>query len=101
MEMTDYVLDNYFKAVPERKYLYRSILSKIDELEKGPVAFPKAAPTDTLERGTVPGQNVLIVFSDGKVYDNNRPLDPDYFLYSINSPDEEILWKDCPSFMSI
>ena len=79
MEVTDYVLDNYFKAVPDRKYLYRSILSKIDELEKGPVAFPKAAPTDTLERGTVPGQNVLIVFSDGKVYDNNRPLDPDYF----------------------
>ena len=25
MEVTDYVLDNYFKAVPDRKYLYRSI----------------------------------------------------------------------------
>lgn len=79
MEVTDYVLDNYFKPVSEPKYLYRSMLSKIDELSKGASAFPKTVPADTLGRAKVPGQNILIVFSDGKVYDHNRPLDPDYF----------------------
>ena len=31
---TNYVLDNYFKTDPGKKYLYRSILSKIDEIKE-------------------------------------------------------------------
>ena len=78
MEATDYVLDNYFKAVSADKYLYRSMLSKLEELHRDTVPATPLSRPDTLAQR--PAQKVLIVFSDGKVYDaDNAPLDPKYF----------------------
>lgn len=79
MTATDYVLDNYFKASPGKKYLYRSILSKIDELKGHTSNYFPEVRQDTISRHLTPKQDVLIVFSDGKVYDKDIPLDPDHF----------------------
>ena len=72
---TNYVLDNYFKTDPGKKYLYRSILSKIDEIKENTTHFPDTQQDTTSK----PKQNILIIFSDGKVYDQDMPLDPDHF----------------------
>ena len=80
MDVTDYVLDHYFKAVPgERKYLYRSLLSKIDEFQNDTLHADLTAVPDSIRKSWGEEQKVLIVFSDGKVYDRNIPLDPDHF----------------------
>ena len=69
MEVTDYVLENYFKSQPESYcYLYRSLLLKKHEMED---QFGVWA--DAKKMG-------LIVFSDEKVYgDNDEPVDPKHF----------------------
>ena len=79
MTATDYVLDNYFKADHGQKYLYRSILSKIDELKGHTSTYFPEIRQDTISRHLTPKQDVLIIFSDGKVYDKDMPLDPDHF----------------------
>lgn len=80
MEATDYVLGNYFKAKPDSKYLYRSILSKIEELDKGAsLLYDPKSDGEVSVVTSAPEQKVLIVFSDGKVYDHNRPIDPRHF----------------------
>lgn len=79
MTATDYVLDNYFKADHGQKYLYRSILSKIDELKGHASTYFPEVRQDTISRHLTPKQDVLIIFSDGKVYDKDMPLDPDHF----------------------
>lgn len=78
MEATDYVLDNYFKAVPGEKYLYRSILAKVEEFKSDSVARPLQVVRDSV-LPLLPEQKIMIVFSDGKVYDHNRPTDPDHY----------------------
>ena len=68
MVATDYVLNQYFRKGDPAKRLYRSILAKGREMIKG--ADPWSDAT----------QLKLVVFSDGKVYDeNDQPLDPDHF----------------------
>ena len=68
MVATDYVLNQYFKSGEDTKRLYRSILSKIREVARGGEPWDDAT------------QRKLIIFSDGKVYDeNDQPLDPDHF----------------------
>ena len=80
MEATDYVLEHYLKAVPgERKYLYRSILDKAEEFLNDTLSVQSVERPDSLRVEQGPEQKVLIVFSDGKVYDQNKPLDPDHF----------------------
>ena len=66
IEVTDYVLENYFKSHPEQYcYLYRSILLKKREMEDHLGVW-----ADAKKMG-------LIVFSDEKVYgDNDEPVDP-------------------------
>ena len=81
MEATDYVLDNYFTTAPgEKKYLYRSILNKADEFLNDTLSVQSVERPDSLRVERGPEQKVLIVFSDGKVYDQNKPVDPDHFL---------------------
>ena len=79
LNASDYVLNEYFKADPGKKYLYRALLAKYDELrgQKSPY-FPEVAQ-DTIARRLTPRQNVLIIFSDGKVYDHDQPIDPEHF----------------------
>lgn len=70
MKLTDYVLDNYFKK-SHCNYcrLYRSVLQKSDEMRK----------QDGYWQGA--NKNVLIIFSDGKVYhdDSDNPIDPEHY----------------------
>lgn len=76
---TDYVLANYFQADPGKKYLYRSILSKIDEIKGSMSTYFPNAQQDTTFKHLTSKQNVLIILSDGKVYNQDMPLDPDHF----------------------
>lgn len=66
--VTDYVLQQYFKATPTPKRLYRSVL------EAGRKLAARGEPwTDAKELK-------LVVLSDGKVYDDDSaPIDPDHF----------------------
>ena len=67
-EVTDYILGAYFKKQATKKRLYRSILAKLTEMtgDTAPWADAKSLK--------------LIIFSDGKVYDeNDEPMDPDHF----------------------
>ena len=79
MEATDYVLDNYFRAKPGNKYLYRSVLSKIEELDESTSLSTPENGAEARKEVSIPEQKVLIVLSDGKVYDHNRPIDPRHF----------------------
>ncbi len=65
---TDYIINNYFKHKdPSYTYLYRSVLEKMDEMDDGSDAF-----------ANVPFK-AIVVFSDGKTYNGNRPIDPRHF----------------------
>lgn len=69
MEVTDYVLDNYFKSHPdEYTYLYRSILLKKHEMDDHYGVWADAK------------RMAMVIFSDEKVYgDNDEPIDPKHF----------------------
>lgn len=80
MDATDYVLDNYFKPDHGEKYLYRSIIRKMRELQYSTLTARSSTPADTVGRDFRPEQKVMIIFSNGKVYDDdNRPVDPNHF----------------------
>ena len=69
MEVTDYVLDTYFKSHPdEYTYLYRSILLKKHEMEDQYGVWADAK------------RMAMVIFSDEKVYGNNdEPIDSKHF----------------------
>ena len=69
MEVTDYVLDTYFKSHPdEYTYLYRSILLKKHEMEDHYGVWADAK------------KMAMVIFSDEKVYgSNDEPIDPKHF----------------------
>lgn len=68
MPVSDYVLQQYFVQDKSKKRLFRSILDKVRLL------------TDRKEPWTDAKELKLVVFSDGKVYDeNDTPFDPDHF----------------------
>ena len=79
MNATDYVLDNYFKPDPGEKYLYRSILCKLDELVGRKSRYFPEVKQDTITRYLTPRQEVLVVLSDGKVYEHDMPIDPEHY----------------------
>lgn len=79
MLASDYVLANYFRHSPSEKYLYRSILKKVDELEGIPSRYYPEVRQDTLWKSLSTMQKALIVFSDGNIYERNRPIDPKHF----------------------
>ena len=81
MKATDYVMDNYFKHSDQHfVYLYRSILQKQNEM------------TCHLEPWADALRMVLLVFSDGKVYDNetDMPIDPDHYLFEDQLVSDEV-----------
>ena len=67
-QVSDYILDTYFKNWSSKKCLFRSILEKMREMAGGNAPWTGA---NALK---------LVVFSDGKVYDDeDQPMDPDHF----------------------
>lgn len=77
--VTDYVLANFFVKSGSSKKLYRSILSKLDEMEgKESVYFPKVKQ-DSIWSTLPAGKKQLLVFSDGQIYDENKPIDAEHF----------------------
>lgn len=65
MPLTDYVMDNYFKRSNSQKLLYRSILKKREEIANWQSLRPE--------------QKGLIVFSNGNIYDKDKPIDPQHY----------------------
>ncbi len=83
--LSDYILQNYFKQSSPKKYLYRSLASKINEMADGKDPW---ADADKMS---------LIVFSDGNVYDDNDvPFDPDHFKMA-----GQLLKMDLPDSLRI
>lgn len=77
--LTDYVVENFFVADDSSKKLYRSILSKIDEMNgKKSAYFPKVEQNAVWE--SVPTEKkCLLVFSNGQIYEENKPIDAEHF----------------------
>lgn len=66
--LTDYVLTHDFVAAPDsHKLLYRSVLNELNNIND---------PDGLFARFRYRG---LLVFSDGVVYDGNKPMDPDHY----------------------
>lgn len=66
--VSKYILGSYFVKRSSEKYLYRSVLEKIQEMSGRPEPWADAR------------QLKLVVFSDGEVYGHNEePLDPKHF----------------------
>jgi len=64
-QATDYVLNNYFEHQdPSYVYLYRAVLTKLDEFLDEKTTLGKAK------------HKVLCILSDGKTYDGDKPIDP-------------------------
>ena len=69
---TDYVLDNYFIPNQAPKKLFSSIVAKMDEMKSEDSEFFSQTATEN---------KVLIVFSDGHIYNGDNPIDPKHFEY--------------------
>lgn len=69
MEATDYVIDTYCvaKENSEIKKLYKSIFDSI----RFTIDCQKSASSET--------KSIFVAFSDGKVYHENKPIDPEHF----------------------
>ena len=80
MPATIYVVNTRLKPAGGEKAMYRSILSKIDEMNGGsPLYFPRVKQ-DPRWRDLNSQEKILIVFSDGQVYhDNNLPIDSAHY----------------------
>ena len=70
--VTDYVIDNYFVKDEAPKMLYSSIVEKINEL--------KSADSEYFSNTAIQNK-VLIVFSDGHIYNGDKPIDSKQFEY--------------------
>lgn len=79
MIATDYVLNNYFKSEPGRKYLYRAISHKIDEFKNDSSEYVKNAKENISTAPLASTRKIMFVFSDAKVYEHNKPIDPKHF----------------------
>lgn len=79
MIASEYVLNNYFKHGPKGKYLYRAISSKIDEFKKDSSEYVGNGKDSTHTNKAASAQKIMFVFSDGKVYSHNKPIDPKHF----------------------
>jgi hypothetical protein len=80
MQVTEYVLDHHFEAQDTTKSLYRSILYKLDEMKVRPSRYyPRMKRNRAMQKDGSPLQQVMLVLSDGKVYDGDVPADPDHY----------------------
>ena len=67
-EATDYIIDNYFvHQDPSTIYLYRSVLTKLSEMEDTGTTIGKAT------------HKVMVILSGGKTYNGEQPVDPMHF----------------------
>ena len=78
--VTDYVIDNYFVADESEKMLFRNIVTKFEEMQ---------SDSSKYFSGTANSNKVLIAFSDGHLYNGDKPIDPKHFEY------QEILLNKC------
>jgi exopolyphosphatase/guanosine-5'-triphosphate,3'-diphosphate pyrophosphatase len=69
---TDYVLDNYFVEDETPTMLFRSIATKMEEMRSNESEFFSDTPIEN---------KMLIVFSDGHIYNGDKPVDPKHFEY--------------------
>ncbi|HBJ76901.1 MAG TPA: hypothetical protein DDY68_03590 [Porphyromonadaceae bacterium] len=77
--LSDYVIENYFRHRDGEKFLYRSILNEMKLMSD---AFSEFLSKDESKiwEGLRTDQKMLLILSDGKVYDNTgRPIDPDHY----------------------
>lgn len=70
--VTDYVLDNYFIPDEAPTMLYRSIATKMDEIRSEDSEYFSDTAIEN---------KMLIVFSDGHIYNGDKPVDPKHFEY--------------------
>lgn len=77
--LTDYVLENFFVAEDSSKKLYRSILSKIDELNGKTSSYFSKVKQNELWKSLPSDKKRLVVFSDGQIYEGNKPIDSEHF----------------------
>ena len=67
-EATDYIIDNYFTHQdPSTIYLYRSVLTKLAEIEDKSTTIGSAT------------RKLMVILSGGKTYENDQPVDPKHF----------------------
>ena len=78
--LTDYVIDNYFVADESEKMLFRNIVTKLEEVQ---------SDSSKYFSGIDNSNKVLIAFSDGHLYNGDKPIDPKHFEY------QEILLHKC------
>lgn len=96
---TDYVLDNYFKPKHSgNKLLYRTILSKLEEMSgQQQTYFPKERQnTDWL--ALAHRIKALFIFSDGIVYNENKPIDKAHYDLQKRLVQVDSLFPDIPIF---
>lgn len=79
MIATDYVMDNYFKYEPGEKHLYRAISSKIEEFKKDSSEYVGKDKENLSTDLLMPARKIMFIFSDGKVYNHNQPIDSKHF----------------------
>lgn len=79
MIATDYVMNNYFKCEPGEKYLYRALSSKIDEFKKDSSEYVERVKNTPSTGLLASARKIMFIFSDGKVYNHNKPIDPKHF----------------------
>lgn len=86
MTVSDYVLKNYFKREPaEKKYLLRSIVTKLNEIVSG-------------ADWTVGAKHIaMTILSDGETYLGDLPMDPNHFELEHQLADNTV---DCPLFFA-
>ena len=83
--ISEYIFREYFKNNSSRKYLYRSISSKLHEMADRNDPWADASEVK------------LVVFSDGKVYgDDDVPLDADHFKF-----ESDLLHSELPDSVRI
>lgn len=77
--LTDYVLENMFVSEASPKKLYRSILSKMDEMNGKQSAYFPSVEQNDVWKSLPSDKKRLIVFSDGQIYDEHKPMDSEHF----------------------
>lgn len=77
--VTDYVLENFFAPDASNKRLYRSVLAKLDEMNGKKTSYIPSVKNDTIWEGIPNSKKMLVVFSDGRIYEDYKPIDPGHF----------------------
>lgn len=77
--VTDYVLNNYFVPDASSKKLYRSILSKMDEMNGKKSTYFPALKQNEVWKSIPDSVKFMVIFSNGQTYQDNAPIDEAHF----------------------